>query len=252
VKHALVSVLAACSIPDVNLAGKPCPCATRYVCDSATSTCVTSLGGSDAARGGSDAGTDSSVAASCLAAPLTTPLYSTTFPDLSGWAIGGGTWAATDNQAVQSDAGNGLAYAYHPSSTQLTDQRVVSHFQMISGGDGRALELAVRVQGGVSAGQYHCNWEPTDGAFLIMYTQTATMTGQLAMTNIDLRLIPSYSPFDPVTMELQVRGSRLDCCLREIPAASLTAMDTQFTSGSPGMKTYEESGSYDYVDVYGP
>src|SRR5262249_51703533 len=41
VRIVLASVaVSACSVPDLNLDGKQCPCAADYVCDTATNTCV--------------------------------------------------------------------------------------------------------------------------------------------------------------------------------------------------------------------
>jgi hypothetical protein len=53
-------------------------------------------------------------------------------------------------------------------------------------------------------------------------------------------------------MELQVRGSRLDCCVRGIGGAAGFANDTRFASGAPGMKTYLVAAAYDDYFVFAP
>lgn len=47
--------LSGCILADVDLAGRPCPCADAYVCDEASQTCVSSPGGGGATAAGTTA-----------------------------------------------------------------------------------------------------------------------------------------------------------------------------------------------------
>ena len=232
---ALWSVLACagCTVPAIELEGKPCPCLDGYFCDVASNTCVRS----DASE-------------SCLVAPAGAPLYSTGFDDLTGWTPGGvGSWRAEAGMAIQSDTTSEFAYTFLPA-VAANDYRIVSKFRAIGGmGPSTSIELAARVQRDNSGGQYHCNWDPINGQFNIMYTLSATETGFLHTVYIDVSQLPGHDPMGWFTMEFQVRGSRLDCCVRGVGGAAGFANDTRFSAGAPGMKTYLVAAAYDDYTV---
>jgi hypothetical protein len=230
----LALLLAGCSVADVSLDGKECPCATGYTCQVATNTCVADHG---------------DATASCLPGTPGPLLYGSELDDLDGWDFGGGTWMAQDGNAMQMDAAAKLSFAY-PHSVSAADYRIVSSFRALDGGASSALELAARIGDGGPAHQYHCNWDPLGGAFQLMYTLEAGDNGVLVSTQLDLAQLPGYDPHAPVTMELEVAGGALACCLREIPAAALATSDARFAAGHPGLKTYEMTGAYDYFHVF--
>jgi hypothetical protein len=241
-------VFAGCSVPVVDLTGKSCPCAPGYTCNPTTNTCVGGLA-TDAQV--FDAPRDGTQNASCLAGSVGALLYETTFDDFAGWNVGGGTWNASNGEVVQSNVNSDLAYAYTPSNAvSAADYRIVSTWRLINGSDGNAVELTARTQTSSLPGQYHCNWSATDGVMNLMWTVTSTTTGFMNQINIDVTQIPGYDPHAPVTMEFQVRGGRLDCCVRGVPAANLFANDTRYATGPGGMKTYHETAAYTDFHVY--
>jgi hypothetical protein len=248
VRYAIVAVVAlGCRVPDVDLEGKQCPCATGYVCQTSTSTCVRSPDNPDASFDAPDAPIDP---ASCLPSPFGTLIYETLFDTPDDWPSTGGVWSISDGLMLQNDESVASAFAYHDVGG-APDHRIVSRVQMLAGVAAGTVGLAARVQGNPSAGQYHCNWGPNDGAFSLERTQSDGLnTFELKATTINLAAIPDYVPTQPVAMELQVRGNQLECCLRGLAGASLTAVDNQFAAGHPGARTSRMSGAYDDYRVY--
>jgi hypothetical protein len=246
VRHAvLVIAVLGCRVPDIDLDGKQCPCAAGYVCQDSTSTCVRAL--DDAGTG--DATIDGRIdPASCLSSPFGTLIYETEFDTPDDWPAIGGSWTIADGEMHQSDENAALAFAYHDVGGAL-DYRIVSRIQMLTGGDGRSIAVSARIPGGASAQQYHCNWGPTDGVFSLVRSDGLS-TFTLKATMIDLTAIPEYVPTQPATIELQVQGNQLACCLREHAGARLTAVDGQFPVGHPGAKTDRMAGGYDNYRVY--
>ena len=218
----LVFACTACEVRSIDLAGRQCPCVTGYVCDPASNTCVTS---------------DAGATDSCLVDPIGAPLYTTAFSDFAGWMPGGdGSWTTQDGMAEQTDTASLFAYAFQSSIT-ANDYRVVSTFRVTGGsGDATSAELSARTQ--ASGGQYHCDWDPINGTFSLMYSSSATDNGFLQEAFIDLSQLAGYDATAWFTMELQVQGSRLDCCVRGIAGAAGFADDTRFATGPSGMKTY--------------
>ncbi|HUJ57953.1 MAG TPA: hypothetical protein VLX92_05660 [Kofleriaceae bacterium] len=254
---AIAFALAACSLPSVDLTGKACPCPGGWVCNAATQTCARTAPGTDAP--GRDAtladgasGADAAQAASCLPGAFGHELYSTaTFADYPlGWTTGGGTWMPGASEVTQTDAMSDLAYIFRP--LPQADYRIVATMHATSTGDGKAIEVAGRIDPGGAVHMYHCNWEPSDGAFLIQRTDAEEMGAVIQMTTIDLASLANYQPSDPVTIELQISGSVLQCCLHGIPGASISGSDTTYPAGDVGVKTYEMSGGFHDFAVYGP
>jgi hypothetical protein len=228
----VLAALASCSVADVDLAGKQCPCTDGFTCQPATNTCVPDHGNASLSCLGDEPG------------PL---MYATELDTLDGWDIGAGTWAAdAGGWARQSDATAKLAYAF-PHSVTGSDYRIVSSFRATDGGTSSALEVSARVGDGGSSHQYNCNWDPFGGAFQIKYTFDESSNGVVVSTQL-----ADFDPTATLTMEFEVRGDSLRCCIRELPAATLSGTDAQFSSGHPGLKTYLASGAYDYFHVFEP
>jgi hypothetical protein len=71
------------------------------------------------------------------------------------------------------------------------DYRVVSTFRVLDAtGSSTAAELSARTQ--TSGAQYHCNWDPSNGAFSIMYSNSATDNAFLQQLFIDTTQLPGF------------------------------------------------------------
>lgn len=229
----LVLACAGCTVPPLELAGKSCPCVSGYTCDTATNTCVAGQ------------------TASCLASPIGAERYSTSFDDFAGWTQGAGSWTVQAGTAVQSDRTSDFAYAFRPTLAD-SDYRIISTFRVLEQGTGDSVspEISARVQLDGSGGQYHCNWDPFAGGFSIMYSASPIENGFLQQVFLNVFEIPDYDPMAWFTMEFQVRGSRLDCCVRGVGGAAGFVNDTRFATGAPGMKTFMTSAAYDDYFVF--
>jgi len=256
---ALATAGAACTVPGLDYTGKSCPCADGWVCEAATNTCVAVASADgptgDGSRGDAPIGAPDAaqVATSCFGTPPGAVRLVEHFDTFTGWTIGGGNWAANSGELVQSSPNASLSYAYPTALVNLTDYRVVTKMRQINGGIGDAMEISFRTQRGGTDGQYHCNWEPDDGGFLLQYTApNANTTDVLTTITIPIGTIPNYDPLGQLTMELQVVGSQISCCMHDIPGASIIAVDTRYVSGGPGLKTYKMATAYDDYTVYDP
>lgn len=269
---ALALALAGCSIPEVDLDGKQCPCASGWTCATATNTCVREPGAIDAADGtladaGDAAPADATDAAAldaidapvidaidapppptCLGSAPGATLYSDDFADLIGWVTVGGTWSATAMEAVQSSTASNAAYLYPAGTSAFTSYRVKAQLRRLGGATAGAMQLAVRLQAG-NDGQYACAWQPGTGALQLQWVRTnGGVGGTLAQAQVNIGAIPGYDPAAPVTMEVQASGSQLTCCLREHAAATVTATDTRYSAGAPALRTASLSAGFrDFV-----
>ncbi len=252
---AVAVALAACSVPDVDLTGKSCPCPSGYVCDTAKNTCARSLTGDARAIDSSiDSAIDGGPTQSCLTTPFTHLAYSTaTFGDFAtAWSATGGIWTTTPTELTQTSTVASLSVAYRNVVTVgVADYRLVTTMHATSTGVGDALELSQRIDA-TNVHMYHCNWQPSDGGFLIQRTDNLNTTPVIQMTTVDLKSIPNYSPSDPQVMEFQVNGSQLECCLRGITGAHISGSDTTYTSGAIGVKTYLMAGGFHDFSAYTP
>jgi hypothetical protein len=245
VVKALLYVLAACSVPDLDLTGKQCPCPTGYVCDTSRNMCVRSLP-ADGPR--IDSLIDSGNGATCLtSAPYSRLAYSTaTFGDFTtAWMTLGGIWSAMGSELVQTSTAASLAVAYY-SVGSTADYRLVTTMHATTTGAGDAIELSLRIDP-TNVHMYHCNWQPSDGGFVLQRTDNITMTHVINMTTIDVSQIPASTP---QVMEFQVTGGSFECCLRGVTGARLAGSDTMYTSGAVGVKTYLMGGGFHDFSVY--
>jgi hypothetical protein len=98
---------------------------------------------------------------------------------------------------------------------------------------------------------YHCNWEPSDGAFMIQRDDSPSAGTTLGIVTVDTATIAGYTESTPITMEFQVIGNSLACCIDNFPANAYVAVsDTTYTVGTVGMKTYEMTAVYDNFALY--
>jgi hypothetical protein len=247
---ALLAIAGACVVPDVDLEGRPCPCATGYECDRARNVCARpSLvdGGRDAASptdagapldvGPFDGGTD---------AALECVLYDD-FDDgaLDEWRVLGGTWDVVDGHATQHDAMSGAAFMVAPGTVELDFVRVRARMRQISSGrtDG-ALEIDWRVDPGNPTEQYHCNYEPNVPA---MRLQRESVDIQKFLDERVIGGVPG--PLEPVTMVVEIRGDSFRCRLEEVVNSEVEGVDTVFTTGGIGLKTWMMSGAFDWFEI---
>ncbi len=239
--------LAACNVAnDIDYSTKACPCPSGYTCNAQTNLC--NGGGGDAHVGDvlADGPGDGATVASCLPDPLPHKTYaSPTFDDFgTAWGSQGGTWLMNAN-GVEESVETDFAIAYHTNSVMVAtaDYRVVATMAFEGGGNGDALEIALRIDT-TNQNMYHCNWEPTDGAFLIQHT--AGGVGQASY------VASTEAPTDVVTMEFQAIGTALECCIRNMPGAylSVPAAAPDYATGEVGLKTYQMAGLYSDFAVY--
>lgn|GEM_PF-3263291 len=239
-----VATLGACKVPDVDLTGKHCPCASGYTCDDNTQLCVQG----DVI----DAPPDTSApSASCLDNPtLTNLVFSDNFSTLDAWTLEAGTWVAINSQAQQQDDTATLAYAFPSSagSAQASAYRVVATMhQLAHAADNSAFEIAFRIMPLVVPDIYHCNFEPNDHTLVIQHT-TGAQTPVLVSSVVDVD--PAYNPNATFTLEVLVQDTTATCCVREIAGASLTTTSINNASGPPGMKTFRMSAGYGGFQVF--
>jgi hypothetical protein len=226
-------VVTACSVPDVNLANKLCPCIAGYAC--VANHCVKNNPGSDAGN------------PSCLGSDPGTILYTDNFDGAvidSGW-ITTTMWAQTGGQLVQSDGNDQLAFAYTTRVSQA-NYRVVAQMAGTAGGTG--MGLVARNTAGMKT-MYNCLWEPgTTGALVL----ESTNNGGVAMTLASQVGIPSGGATETVTMELLAVGTELRCCLDNIAGAMVSVSNPtpSFSTGQPGVITNRMEAQFDNFAVY--
>jgi hypothetical protein len=261
----LLVLVTGCRVSDLDLQGKQCPCVTAWVCDEATNTCVPDPTFADArvdSRPGDpdanvdaelppDARVDAVPGSTCIGPPGGV-LFSDNFPDLIGWTTSSGTWAAPSGEAEQTNQSADLALVYPAGTTSFTDYRVKVLMHPLAGAGQDAMEVAFRVNGGNDE-QYRCMWRPYFGTnmgrmdlhWIRSNGQRNAITGKTVDTT-------GIDPATPVEMEVLANGSSLTCCLIEIPAATITATDTRYSTGAPGIGTYQMSAAFDDFRVYMP
>jgi hypothetical protein len=228
VKLLAVAALAACSVPDVELDGKQCPCTDGFVCITATNTCHRV-----------DAAIDAPPGASCLGAEGAR-LFTVDFNTMLGLTTGAGTWAATGGRATQSDAATALAFAYSTSSVP-SDYRVAA---TLIPGSGTGLGVAFRVGLGAKT-MYFCEWRPTAGELVLAWTNNGGNPSPISTVPVT-----GGSATAPVTIHAEAKGTTLSCCIDELPTAKLlNVTDTHYANGQPGLMTDTATASFDDLIV---
>jgi hypothetical protein len=256
----------ACKVDELDLEGKACPCVSGYTCETSTNTCVRDpidaamidvppddgvLIDAPTDAPGIDA-IDAPPGSSCLGSAGGTSLYSDDFADLIGWVTMGGAWSATGGEAVQTDTGGGLIYAYPAGTSAFTDYRIASRARRTGGAATGSVELALRKQAS-GDGMYRCAWSPAAGALKILWTRSnGSVGGTIASTTVDIGAIPGYDPLAAIVIEAQAEGSQLTCCVRDVGGASVTMSDTRYTVGSPGIETSSQAAAFDDFAVHMP
>jgi hypothetical protein len=256
-----LSALWACTIESFDLTGKQCPCITGWVCDETTTTCVRDLSTIDAPGSdgvppidapGSDGvpPIDGPPSVSCLGDAFGASLYTSALDDLTGWmTVGDGTWSATGGEAVQSLATALNTYAYPTAAASLTDYRLALRARR-SGGTG-AIMASFRIQVGTN-NRYRCSWRPDDGALKLEAPRPQGDYRAFAETQAAVGAIPGYDPAATMTIEVEASGNTIRCCIREVPAATITSSNTLYSAGPPGIETVTAAGAFDALQVNAP
>lgn len=221
--------LAACSVPDLSLEGKKCPCVSGYSC-----------GGDGLCHAQGDGGVkDVTMTTSCLGSAPGMSLYSgfaTTF------ATTGGTWTQGTN-LQQTDAASGLAFAYiNNASLALATYRIVAH--AVGTTPGTAMGISLRISG---KPQYDCLWEPgTAGTLIWQYVNNG---GQAANLANPLTALPTSTE---ITMEVLATPTMLECCIDNIAAAKQTVTNPtpNYAMGLPGVAVVDMKATFDQFEVF--
>lgn len=233
--------LVACRVADLDVTGKACPCPTGYAC--VANACV-------AGEGTSDAAIDGAADASCIAAPKTALVYQTaTFAEFpTGWSTMGGTWAPTPTALHQGSESDSLAFALlstNPGDAAATSYRVVATAIQTNGAVGGAVEVVAR--GSLADDEmYHCNLEPNDGNLVV----DRTNQGGVGATELASMMLAGVNAHASYTLEIQVEGDRIECCVRGIANGSLAVHDATLAAGLPGVKTYLMAADFTAFAVY--
>ena len=226
---ALLAV-AACSVPQLSLEGKKCPCVSGYTC-----------GGDGVCHANGDGGVkmDVPVTASCLGSAPGTSLYS---GFASTFATMGGAW--TQGASLQqTDAASGLAFAYlNNASLNLATYRIVTHVTGTSGGT--AMGISLRITG---KPQYDCLWEPGTAGTLLW--QSVNNGGNATPLVTPLSTLPTSNE---ITMEVLATPTMLVCCIDNITAAKQTVTNPMpsYPMGLPGVAVVDMKATFDQFEVF--
>jgi hypothetical protein len=228
VKALLVLAVAACSVPDLELDGKQCPCTSGYTCDTPTNTCHPTRM-IDAPLPGS----------SCLGAEAAR-LFTLDFNTMLDLTPGAGTWTEAGGQAKQTDGGTALAFAYATSAVP-SDYRIAA---TLVPGTGTGLGVAFRVTLGAKT-MYYCDWQP--GAAQLVLGWTNNGGNPTVLTSVP---VTGGSATAAVTIHAEARGTALSCCIDELPSAKImNVTDAHYANGQPGLMTEAATASFDDLIV---
>jgi hypothetical protein len=222
----LALVLAACSVPDLAIDGKHCPCSGGYTCDTVSQTCLRT---SDAQGGTSCLGYEGP------------QLFAINFDDnMLDLTAGDGLWTASGGQAHQGSPSTAAAVAYATTSVP-SDYRVAA---TLIPGSGTGLGVAFRVGVGTKT-MYFCEWQPGASQLALGWTNNGGQPQALASVPVT-----GGSPTATVTIHAEARGTTLACCIDELPTATLSGVtDTHYANGQPGLVTSDATASFDNLLV---
>jgi hypothetical protein len=249
---AAVAIASGCMVPSLDLDGKQCPCAGGYTCDTASNTCVRGGIADAGADGNGDGPSADASPASCIAGTPGALLYGTAFTQGNlQWTEPIGDWGVVTGEAVQSDPSFALAYAYPDQTATETDYRVTAKLRQLDGDTTDSVGVLLRAQT-TSTGHYSCSWAPNTGAFAMEHTSTTGAVTPIMTVDVDLGSITGYLPTDPQVLDARAAGTQLECCLRGLPTARVTADDNRYTTGGPGFRTAAMSAAFDDLAINGP
>lgn len=234
---------AACSVAPLSLEGKQCPCdtASGYVCDEITNRCLAT----------NDGGTiiDSPAATQCLNVPAGESEVYKYIGSFTEWQAEDPGWSGTPTEIRQASSSDQLSYTY-PTPAPLTtapDVHVVATMREINRGTG-APNLGIVLRAQLSPNdreRYTCTWNGKD-RLLELHTYSGGSSTQIGAASIGASV-----PIPPLlTMEASIDGGAIACCIREISAARVSAMDTSVTAGYPGLQTNRMEAAFGSFVVF--
>jgi hypothetical protein len=234
----VVIALAACSVPELSLEGKQCPCATGYVCDRPTNRCF---------PGNGDGGAiDSLGATSCLGGS-TNEIYR--YTGMFDWIHADTSWTG-DAEIKQTSAQAQGSYTFKTSAelTAALDYKVTATMRatgptMGSSYYGIALRTQLSTQ---DKNHYGCMFSHAAKEIWIEQTKAGNTSTLLA------KPIPEVSQLVPLTMEARIVGGKIDCCIREYPTANITVTNADITAGYPGLETNRVQAAFGSFAVTQP
>jgi hypothetical protein len=245
-RYPVLAVLTACSVPATALEGKDCTtkgeCADGYLCDKTTNRCFLSNG---------DGGiVDSRLTTSCLGTAPGIEIYRYN-DDFMNWIDPDGTWmGGPEIKQTSSQAQNSYAFRSSAQLMDTKDYRVTATMRIVQQGSGSpSYGIVLRAQlSSQDKSRYACIWIPKGKELRLEGTSggnTTTLSSALVSTTI---------PEMPLTMEAQVVGSVLSCCIREFaPSAKLTGiMNPDVVSGFPGLQTTRMQAAFGSFTVTAP
>jgi hypothetical protein len=229
----LVAVIAlvgmsACSVPELSLEGKQCPCIeSGYVCDELTNRCLPTNDGGGII--------DTPAATQCLPQVSETEIYR--YAGMFDWQHVDPTWTGNATEITQSSSNVQSSYAFKTSAelTAAKDVHVISSMREIQRGNGTpSLGIVLRAQLDTQdKSRYTCVWSSKARELRIDLYQGGNASTLRAVTVPGANALPTS-----FTMEAAVTGGTLSCCIREIAAARIaSAVDTVVMAGYPGLQT---------------
>jgi hypothetical protein len=168
-----------------------------------------------------------------------------------GWVDADMTWmGGADIKQTSSQVQNSYAFRTSAELTNAKDYRVTATMRIVQTGSGSpAYGIVLRAQLSTQdKSRYACTWIPKGKELRLEKTSggnTATLSSALVSTTM---------PDIPLTMEAQVVGSVLSCCIREFaPSAKLSGlMDSDVTAGYPGLQTTRMQAAFGSFAVTQP
>lgn len=270
---ALVVSLAGCTVPEVDLEGRPCPCVDGYVCDEPTNTCMRTGTGTDAATDAPPADSSAPDSATPDVGPGDTSAVGDTgvvadtstdatgdaspgcwrddfdAPGLPGWTVVAGDWSQSGGEAIQSNDVVNLSFMFADELGGTGDFRATTRMRQTSGSRGGALEICFRTNPSEPGEQYFCNWEPNNAQMVLMRGDAVFGTRSLQELDLDVESSPGWDALRTFTMVLEVEGNRFRCWIEEVPGTEIVAVDRSYDVGAVGLKTYQMAGAYEYLEV---
>jgi len=242
---AAIAALAGCSVPELSLDGKQCPCVeTGYVCDTLTNRCLATNDGGGII--------DSPSATQCLSSPASeTELYR--YTGMFDWQHADPSWmGGTEITQTSTNAQNSYTYKTSAELAAASDYHVISSMRQVTPGTGTpSYGIVLRAQlSPQDKSRYSCNWIPKTRELRIDVTQGGSAT------NLATATVPANTALPTsFTMEASITGSTLACCIREIDAARITsAVDAAMVVGTgyPGLQTSRMAAAFGSFVVLRP
>ena len=234
----LAVMLLGCSVPDVSLEGKQCPCAQGYVCDRPTNRCF---------PGNGDGGViDSRLTTSCLGGSAIEVYRYTGMYD---WIHEDASWTG-DAEIKQTSAQVQGSYTFKTNAelTALRDYKVTATMRQTTAGSGSpAMGIVLRAQLSTQDKQrYACMWSFKAKELWIEETQAGNTTTLFA------KPVAEAGNAITLTMEAKIVGGAITCCIREYPTAMVATTDATVTAGYPGLQTERMAAAFGSFAVTQP